>query len=264
MEWILTIEGLSALGTLVFLEIILGIDNVIFISIVAGKLPKQARDKAWRFGLLLALLIRVIMLFTISWVMAFSKPLLTVRDFSFSLRDIILLAGGLFLIYKSTIEISRGLEPKKDEKVEERKSSIPAIILQIALIDFVFSFDSILTAVGLSNVVAIMIAAVVISMAIMMFFLGAISEFIKQNQSIEVLALAFLILIGFILTLEAFHYNIPKGHIYFAVAFSFTAELINMRKRKMRQLKLEEEKINNLPKKQSFEMADHSISNRLN
>ncbi len=236
MEWILSIEGLSALATLVFLEIILGIDNVIFISIVAGKLPKDSQNKAWRFGLLLALFIRAVMLFTISWVMEFSKPLLTLMEFSFSLRDIILLVGGLFLVYKSTIEISNSLKPKGEAVIEMKKVSMLSVVLQIVLIDFVFSFDSILTAVGLSDVVAIMITAVLISMSIMMFFLGAISEFIKRNQSIEVLALAFLILIGFILILEAFHYDIPKGYIYFAVAFSFTTELINMRKRKSKQL----------------------------
>lgn len=235
MEWILSIEGLGALATLVFLEIILGIDNVIFISIVAGKLPKDSRNMAWRFGLLLALVIRVAMLFTISWVMEFSKPLLTFMNFHFSLRDLILLAGGLFLVYKSTIEISNSLKPKDEAVIEMKKVSMVSIVLQIVLIDFVFSFDSILTAVGLSDVVAIMITAVLISMSIMMFFLGTISEFIKRNQSIEVLALAFLILIGFILILEGFHYDIPKGYIYFAVAFSFTTELINMRKRKSKQ-----------------------------
>jgi predicted tellurium resistance membrane protein TerC len=232
---ILSLESLTALATLVFLEIILGIDNVIFISIVANKLPQQNRKRAWRFGLMLALLIRIFMLFTISWIMGFSQPIITFSDFSFSIREMILLGGGLFLVYKSTIEISHGMTKNNGEKKDDPITSVLSVVLQIVFIDFVFSFDSILTAVGLSNKVWIMVTAVLISMAIMMFFLGAIGEFIKRNPTIEILALAFLILIGFILVLEGFHYNIPKGYIYFAVVFSFTIELLNIRKRKMKQ-----------------------------
>jgi predicted tellurium resistance membrane protein TerC len=229
-----SLEGFSALITLVFLEIILGIDNIIFISIVANKLPKNQRAKAWRFGLLLALVIRVLMLFTITWIMQFSKPLLVLFGFPFSVRDLILLAGGLFLIYKSTMEISHETSDNDTPEVAS-SGTVFAAILQIVFIDFIFSFDSILTAIGLSNKVA----AVLVSIGIMMIFLGSIGDFIKRHPSMEVLALAFLILIGFILVLEAFHYEIPKGYIYFAVAFSFTTELLNIRRRRVRQLKQE-------------------------
>jgi predicted tellurium resistance membrane protein TerC len=248
---LLSIESLTALGTLVFLEIILGIDNVIFISIVANKLPIHTRKKAWRFGLVLALAIRIAMLFTISWIMNFSEPLIAFSDFQFSIREIILMGGGLFLVYKSTTEISQGIAKiNNGQKKEERPETVLSVVLQIVFIDFVFSFDSILTAVGLSNTIYIMVTAVLISMAIMMFFLGAIGEFIKRNPTIEILALAFLILIGFILVLESFHYNIPKGYIYFAVAFSFTIELLNIRKRKMKQFENQ--------KTQSVQIDNHS------
>jgi predicted tellurium resistance membrane protein TerC len=233
LEVFSTPEAWGALATLVFLEIILGIDNVIFISIVANRLPGTTRSKAWRLGLVLALVIRILMLLTITWIMEFNKPLFSVYHWSFSIRDLILGVGGIFLIYKSTVEISQNNSPNETGKVEKvRTSSVFHAILQIVLIDFVFSFDSILTAIGLSDIVIIMIAAVMISIMVMMFFLGAISDYIKRNPTMEVLALGFLILIGFILLIEAFHYEIPKGYIYFAVAFSFTIELINIRKRK--------------------------------
>ena len=226
-------EAWGALATLVFLEIILGIDNVIFISIVANRLPETTRAKAWRIGLVLALVIRVLMLLTITWIMEFNKPLITFQDLSFSIRDLILGAGGIFLIYKSTVEISHNNNgDSKSGSKTPKAASVFHVIAQIVLIDFVFSFDSILTAIGLSDIVVIMIAAVLISITIMMFFLGTISDYIKRNPTMEVLALGFLILIGFILLIEAFHYQIPKGYIYFAVAFSFTIELINIRKRK--------------------------------
>jgi predicted tellurium resistance membrane protein TerC len=226
-------EAWGALATLVFLEIILGIDNVIFISIVANRLPEATRSKAWRVGLVLALVIRILMLLTITWIMEFNKPLFSVFERSFSVRDLILGAGGIFLIYKSTLEISHSNNPaEQGNEKKVKNASMLHVILQIVLIDFVFSFDSILTAIGLSDIVVIMIAAVLIAILVMMFFLGTISEYIKRNPTMEVLALGFLILIGFILLIEAFHYQIPKGYIYFAVAFSFTIELINIRKRR--------------------------------
>lgn len=238
MEIFLKTEAWCALATLIFLEIILGIDNVIFISIVSNRLPKETRSKARRFGLALALAIRVVMLFTITWIMEFKKPLFILLEAPFSVRDLILAAGGMFLIYKSTMEISNGVDTggEHEQMFKKNERSIIGVILQIVLIDFVFSFDSILTAVGLSDIVLIMIIAVLISIVIMMVFLDAIGEFIKRNPSIEVLALGFLILIGFILLLESFHYDIPKGYIYFAVTFSFMVELINIRKRKYRNL----------------------------
>jgi predicted tellurium resistance membrane protein TerC len=238
MEILFQPAAWGALATLVFLEIILGIDNVIFISIVANRLPQPIRKKAWQFGLVLALVIRIMMLFTITWIMEFNKPFFYMQDLSLSIRDLILATGGLFLIYKSTVEINHEVEQDKDQKAEAKKQtqSVISIIFQIVFIDFIFSFDSLLTAVGLSNVIPIMIAAVLISISIMMGFLGTISDFIKRNPSMEVLALGFLILIGFILILEGFHYEIPKGYIYFAVAFSFAIELINIKKRKHKRI----------------------------
>lgn len=232
MELLYSPAAWGALATLVFLEIILGIDNVIFISIVANRLPERDRSRAWRIGLALALGIRILMLLTITWIMEFNKPLFSIGEMAFSVRDLILGIGGLFLIYKSTVEISNNVShTSSSPKMQTKNVSMIKAILQIVVIDFVFSFDSILTAIGLSEVVAIMITAVLIAIAVMMFFLGAVSNYIKRNPSMEVLALGFLILIGFILLLESFHYDIPKGYIYFAVAFSFAIELINIRKR---------------------------------
>lgn len=231
MEQVLSLEGLTALITLIFLEIVLGIDNVIFISIVANKLPGDVRQKAWRLGLVLALVIRVFMLCTISWMMEFNKPLISFIGSVFSLRDIILFIGGLFLVYKSTIEINHEMSPSDQELEDAKKLSFHSAVLQIVFVDLIFSFDSILTAVGLSNILVVMIGAVVVSMIVMMFFLDAISTFIKRHHSMEILALAFLILIGFILILESFHYQIPKGYVYFAVGFAFSIELISIRKR---------------------------------
>jgi predicted tellurium resistance membrane protein TerC len=233
MELLSSPAAWGALATLVFLEIILGIDNVIFISIVANRLPESGRARAWRTGLALALGIRILMLLTITWIMEFNKPIFSMGETALSVRDLILGVGGLFLIYKSTIEISNDVShTSSTPETQKNNTSMTKVILQIVVIDFVFSFDSILTAIGLSEVVAIMIAAVLIAIAIMMCFLGSVSNYIKRNPSMEVLALGFLILIGFILLLEAFHYDIPKGYIYFAVAFSFTIELINIRKRR--------------------------------
>jgi predicted tellurium resistance membrane protein TerC len=234
LELLTSPEAWGALATLVFLEIILGIDNVIFISIVANRLPEQTRTKAWRTGLVLALVIRILMLLTITWIMEFNKPLFNIFQWSFSVRDLILGVGGIFLIYKSTVEISQNTHPGQGKMEKPKRSSFFQVIFQIVMIDFVFSFDSILTAIGLSEVVVIMVAAVLIAILVMMIFLGSISDYIKRNPTMEVLALGFLILIGFILLIEAFHYQIPKGYIYFAVAFSFTIELINIRKRRRR------------------------------
>ena len=245
MDLIYSPAAWGALATLVFLEVILGIDNVIFISIVANRLPESERSKAWRIGLALALITRILMLLTITWIMEFSKPLFTVFDTAFSVRDLILGLGGFFLIYKSTMEISNDVDHRQQKPKPGKASSMVNVILQIVVIDFVFSFDSILTAIGLSDVVAIMVAAVLIAIAIMMCFLGSVSNYIKRNPSMEVLALGFLILIGFVLLLESFHYDIPKGYIYVAVGFSFTVELINIHKR--RRLRFAENKSEGYP-----------------
>ncbi len=258
MEIFLKADTWLALLTLCFLEIVLGIDNIIFISIVSNKLPEEQRQKARNTGLFLAMFVRIGFLIGITWIIGFKEPLFAVNDFvpqwivkfmgfhgehAFSGRDLILGFGGLFLIAKSTMEINHEMEGEESRN-GSKKSAVPtmtATILQIILLDIIFSFDSILTAVGIVNEVIIMILAVIVSIGVMMFFSGSISKFIQQHPSMEVLALGFLILIGFMLFIEALHYPVPKGYIYFAVAFSLLIELTNIRvvkKRKSDPVKL--------------------------
>ena len=228
-----------SLLTLTLMEIVLGIDNIIFISIVAGKLPVEQQGKARTIGLMLALIFRVILLLFISYIVGMKDPLFTLDlpfgfdDFAVTGRDLILLGGGLFLIAKSTTEIHGKLEgEEEDHTVKKVVTSLGKVIFQIILIDIVFSFDSILTAVGLVDHVTIMIIAVVISMGVMLAFSKAISDFVNNRPTIKMLALAFLIMIGFMLVLEALHQHVPKGYIYFAMAFSLSVELLNQRLRK--------------------------------
>lgn len=232
MEIFLTSEAWIALLTLTFLEIVLGVDNIIFISIISGRLPKSQQKNARNLGLSLALIMRIALLLGITWIIGSTKPLITVLDHPFSVKDLILLVGGLFLIGKSTTEIHHTLEGDEHEEKEKKTTSFSAIILQIVALDLVFSFDSILTAVGLTQEVTIMIIAVIIAMVTMMTFAGKISAFINKHPSLQMLAMSFLILIGFMLALEAFHFEIPKGYIYFAVFFSLVVEGLNMRRRK--------------------------------
>ncbi len=236
-----------ALLTLCFLEIVLGIDNIIFISIVSNKLPEEERKKARNTGLFLAMFVRVALLLGITWIIGFTEPLFTVpanfifeHDMPFSGKDLILGFGGLFLIAKSTMEINHEMEGDEDDEqggVKAAAVTFAGTIVQIILLDIIFSFDSILTAVGIvpPEQVVIMIIAVIVSIFVMMFFSGSISDFIKQHPSMEVLALGFLILIGFTLLLEGLHQEIPKGYIYFAVAFSLLIEFTNIRVRKKRK-----------------------------
>lgn len=235
-----------ALLTLCFLEVVLGIDNVIFISIVSNKLPEQQRKKARNTGLALAMLVRIVLLLGITWIIGFTQTLFTIPAnfilgdaMPVSGKDLILLFGGLFLIAKSTMEINHEMEGADADDGSSRSGTISFsnTIIQIILLDIVFSFDSILTAIGVvpPEQVLIMIIAVMVSIFVMMFFSGAISDFIKNHPSMEVLALGFLILIGFTLLLEALHKEIPKGYIYFAVAFSLLIEFTNIRVRKKRQ-----------------------------
>jgi len=250
MEIFLKADAWMALLTLCFLEVVLGIDNIIFISIVSNKLPEEHRRKARNTGLALAMIVRIVFLLGITWIIGFTEPLFTVpqtlwmqADLPVSGRDLILGFGGLFLIAKSTMEINHEMEGEDDEdgaidgKPRSTGVSLSGTIVQIVLLDIIFSFDSILTAVGIVDQVIIMIIAVIVSIIVMMFFSGAISRFIQQHPSMEVLALGFLILIGFMLFLEALHYAIPKGYIYFAVAFSMLIELTNIRVRKKRKVK---------------------------
>lgn len=226
-------EAWLSLITLSVMEIVLGIDNVIFISLVTGKLPPQNQNKARRLGLFLALFIRLILLSFISYIVnEMTDTLFEVFGHGLSWRDIILLAGGLFLLYKSTLEIYELLEADPEEHSKKVNPTFWNVVLQVIIIDIVFSFDSIITAVGLAQDLPIMIAAVVISMIIMLFFSAAISRFIDKHPSIKLLALAFLLTIGLLLVAESFGQHVSKGYVYFAMAFSILVELLNMRMRK--------------------------------
>jgi predicted tellurium resistance membrane protein TerC len=247
MEIFLKAETWLALLTLTFFEVVLGIDNIIFISIVSNRLPVEIRARTRNIGLLLAMGVRIILLLTITWVMKFTEPLFSVphwisEDASISGRDLILIFGGMFLIAKSTREINHQTEGE-DEIIGDgegkKKVNVRGIIIQIILLDIIFSFDSILTAVGLTNEVIIMIIAVIVSIGIMIIFSGRISDFINKHPSMEVLALGFLILIGFMIFLEGLDKDIPKGYIYFAVVFSMIIEMVNIRVRGRRK-KVEE------------------------
>ncbi|HVG40064.1 MAG TPA: TerC family protein [Chitinophagaceae bacterium] len=230
---------ITALLTLTVLELILGVDNIIFISIVSNKLPESQQPKARTLGLLLALIFRVILLFTITWIIQLTEPVFSIvfvkeegKPLGISWKDIILIAGGIFLVFKSTLEIHHKLEKVTKETTTKSPSAFSAVILQIVMVDAVFSFDSILTAIGLVENVWIMIVAVVISMLLMMLFAGGISRFINKHPTLQILALAFLIMIGMMLVAEGFHQHINKTYIYTAIAFSLIVELINMRLRK--------------------------------
>ncbi len=232
MEIFLQTETWIALVTLTFLEIVLGIDNIIFISIVSGKLPLEQQKRARLIGLSLALIIRVLLLFALTWLVALTDPILTVSNFSFSWKDLILIGGGLFLIAKSTSEIHHKVEGSEVEVNVKGGTVFGKAIFQIVLLDIIFSFDSILTAIGLTDQLILMVIAVVISILVMMIFAGKISDFVNRHPTLQVLALSFLILIGFMLGIEAFHFQVPKGYIYFAVFFSLLVEIINIRVRK--------------------------------
>jgi predicted tellurium resistance membrane protein TerC len=270
MEIFLKADTWLALLTLCFLEIVLGIDNIIFISIVSNKLPENQRKKARNTGLFLAMFVRVGLLLGITWIITFIEPLFTVpanflmeKPMAFSGKDLILLFGGLFLIAKSTMEIGHEMEGEDGGDEESKRNAVPsfsAAITQIVLLDIIFSFDSILTAVGIvpPEQVLIMIIAVIVSIFVMMFFSGAISTFIKKHPSMEVLALGFLILIGFTLLLEGLHKEIPKGYIYFAVAFSLLIEFTNIRVKKNRKAK----KVVRLKKPFRAEEIDQAIKDQ--
>ncbi|SFB86467.1 Membrane protein TerC, possibly involved in tellurium resistance [Zunongwangia mangrovi] len=232
MEIFLQADTWVALFTLTFMEIVLGIDNIIFISLVAGKLPKEQQKKARVGGLALAMLTRVLLLLGITWIIGLTKPVLCFWDFELSWRDIILLAGGIFLLVKSTLEIHHKVEGQHEAEKAIKVKSFSLAISQIVMLDIIFSFDSILTAVGLTTQVTLMIIAVIISILVMMIFAKAVSDFVNKHPTIQILALSFLILIGVMLIVEALHYHVPKGYIYFSVFFSLAIEMLNMRYRK--------------------------------
>ena len=232
MEIFLHPETYISLLTLTLLEIVLGIDNIIFISIITNKLPEEKQRAARLIGLGLAMIFRIALLSLITWIIQLKEPLFSVFHHAFSVRDMILIAGGVFLIAKSVSEIHHKMEGIEHNSGSKKITSVFRVLIQIVLLDLVFSFDSILTAIGLSDQLLIMVAAVVISIVVMMIFANVISRFINRNPTVQVLALSFLILIGFTLCVEALHVEIPKGYIYFSVFFSFAVELINIRVRR--------------------------------
>ena len=233
MGALLTADGLLALVTLSAMEIVLGIDNVVFIAILVGRLPEARREIARRLGLVLALGIRVLLLFAITWMMGLTAPLFSVLGHGVSGRDLILLAGGLFLMFKATWEIYDKVEADYHAKAARAaRAAFAWVILQILLLDIVFSLDSVITAVGMANDLAIMVTAMVIAMLVMLVSAGTVSRFIDSHPSLKILALAFLLLIGVMLVAEGMGSHIEKGYIYFAMAFSLLVELVNMRYRR--------------------------------
>ena len=229
LGWANSAEGWIALGTLTILEIVLGIDNIVFISILAGKLRQEDRARARRVGLSLAMIIRILLLLSITWVMSLTAPLFAVLGWEISGRDVILLVGGLFLIGKSTLEIHEKLEGVEGHSSARVAKSFASVIIQILLLDIVFSLDSVITAVGMAEDVAVMILAVIIAVGVMLLSSSAISEFVDRHPTVKILALSFLLLIGVSLIGEGLDQHIPKGYIYFAMAFSVFVEMINLR-----------------------------------
>jgi predicted tellurium resistance membrane protein TerC len=230
-----SVASLISLLTLSILEIVLGIDNIIFISIIAGKLPRNRQGKARTVGLMLALIMRIGLLFSISWIVGLKDSLFSIGDFGVTGRDIILFAGGVFLLYKTTIELHNKVQGYDEEGIKVKKESFNAIVLQIVLIDIVFSFDSILTAVGLVTNLLVMILAVIVAMIIMISFSGKVSDFINNNPTIKVLALSFLLMIGVVLILEALHQHVDKKVVYISIAFSLGVETLNIMMKKKQE-----------------------------
>ena len=231
-ELLLSPEIWIAFLTLTALELVLGIDNIIFISILVDKLPRAKQEVARRLGLFLAMFMRIGLLLVLSWIVGLTEPVLTVAGLAVSGRDLILISGGLFLIWKSTGEVHQLLEGEEGEVSRKVAASFFGVIAQIIVIDLVFSLDSIITAVGMVNEVAVMIAAVVASVGLMMLFAGAIGRFVSEHPTIKMLALSFLIVVGVVLIADGFGNHVPKGYIYFAMAFSVCVEMLNIRMRK--------------------------------
>ena len=232
-EWIASPEAWVALATLTALEIVLGIDNIIFISILVARLPDEQRDRARRLGIMLAMLTRLALFFSISWVMGLTDPWFTVFGQEISGRDIILILGGLFLLAKSTHEIHNSIEGVEEEQATSAKANgFMMVLIQIAILDIVFSLDSVITAVGLVDHVSIMAIAIIIAVGIMLLASKSIGEFVDEHPTIKILALSFLIVVGLTLLLEGLDVHVPKGYIYFAMLFSLSVEALNIRMRK--------------------------------
>jgi predicted tellurium resistance membrane protein TerC len=229
MEWISDPQAWIALLTLTALEIVLGIDNIIFISILAGKLPDAQQERGRQIGLLMAMITRILLLFSLAWLTRLTAPIFQVFSHEVSGRDLILIIGGLFLLGKSTVEIHDKLEGEEGHASAKVRASFWSVIFQIMLLDIVFSLDSVITAVGMANQLAVMVIAVVIAVIIMMYASGPISSFVNDRPTLKILALSFLLLIGFSLVVEGIHIEIPKGYIYFAMGFSVFVEMLNQR-----------------------------------
>ena len=243
MELLVDPQVWIAFATLTLLELVLGIDNIIFISILVDKLPPEKRVLARRLGLFMAMFMRIGLLLVLSWIVGLVAPLFTVAGKEISGRDLILIAGGLFLLWKSVGEIHQSLEGEEGHAGSAVRATFGAVILQIMIVDLVFSLDSIITAVGMVDELAVMIAAVIVSVALMMLFAGAIGRFVSAHPSIKMLALSFLVVVGVVLIAEGFDHHVPKGYVYFAMAFSLGVEMLNihMRKRSAKPVQLRNE-----------------------
>jgi predicted tellurium resistance membrane protein TerC len=233
MDWITDPQAWIGFATLTVLEIVLGIDNVIFLSILAGKLPQAQQQRARQIGLILAMLMRILLLLSLSWIVQLTAPLFTVLGQEISGRDLVLILGGLFLIAKSTHEIHERLEGEEGHASGKVGATFGSVLVQIVLLDIVFSLDSVITAVGMVNELGVMISAVVIAVAFMMFFARSIGEFVDRHPTVKMLALSFLLMIGVALIADGLDQHIPKGYIYFAMAFSVLVEVLNLKAKKV-------------------------------
>jgi predicted tellurium resistance membrane protein TerC len=231
MEWISDPQAWLALVTLTVLEIVLGIDNIIFITILVGRLPEAQRNRARVLGLGLAMGTRILLLLSLAWVMTLTSPLFSILGREITGRDLILFGGGLFLLWKAVREIHNSLEGEESHEGGAATATFGAVLVQIAIVDIIFSLDSVITAVGMADDVAVMIIAVMLAVGVMMFAAKAIGEFVDRHPTVKMLALSFLILVGFALIAEGLHFHVPKGYIYFAMAFSVAVEMLNLRAR---------------------------------
>lgn len=238
MDWISSPEAWIALGTLSVLEIVLGVDNVVFISVVTGRLPEEQQPKARRLGLLLAMVMRILLLFSISWVMKLTTPLFNALGRGISGKDLILILGGLFLLAKATMEIHHKLEGYAENTAKSVSATFTSVLIQIILLDLVFSLDSVITAVGMADDIMVMVIAIVLAVAVMMLSAEWVSKFVKERPTVTILALSFLLLIGMSLVAEGMHFHVPKGYLYFAMGFSVFVEFLNLKLRKRRPVKL--------------------------
>ena len=238
MDWISSPQAWIALATLTTLEIVLGIDNIIFISILTERLPAAQRPKARTVGLLVAMVSRILLLFSLSAMMKLTKPLITVSRWELSGRDLILLAGGLFLLYKATKEIHDAVEGDSDEERVATAARFSQVILQIVILDVVFSLDSVITAVGMADDIAVMVIAVILAVVVMILAINPISSFVQQHPTVKMLALSFLMLVGVTLVADGLGFHVPKGYVYFAIAFSMAVEALNLRASKKRAQEL--------------------------